>query len=68
MNNNWFLELSSDKNADLPFRKIDSKKLFCTYKNAPYALTAIQGEFTNEPGSGLRITPEENRIVLDFSK
>jgi len=68
MKDKWFLELSSDKNADLPFRKIDRKKLFCTYKNAPYALSAKQGEFTNEPGSGLRIVPENNRIVLDFSK
>lgn len=67
MKNNWFLELSSDKKADLPFRKIDRKKLFCSYKNALYALSAKQGVFTNEPGSGLRITPEENRIVLDFS-
>jgi hypothetical protein len=65
--NNWFLELSSDQEADLPFRKVDPKKLFCTYKNASYALSAIQGVFTNEPGSGLRIIPEENCIVLDFS-
>ena len=67
MNDNWFLELSSDKKANLPFRKIESKKLSCTYKNAPYAISAIQGVFTNEPDSGLRIIPEENRIVLDFS-
>jgi hypothetical protein len=67
MKDNWFLELSSDKKADLPFSKIDRKKLFCTYKNAPYAISAKQGVFTNEPGSGLRIIPEENRIVLDFS-
>ncbi|MBW1802796.1 MAG: hypothetical protein JRJ85_18945 [Deltaproteobacteria bacterium] len=68
MNNNWFLELSSDQEADLPFRKVDPKKLFCTYKNASYALSAIQGVFTNEPGSGLQITPEDNHIVLEFSK
>jgi len=67
MNDNWFLELSSDKKANLPFRKIDPKKLSCTYKNAPYAISAIQGIFTNEPGFDLRIMPEDNRIVLDFS-
>lgn len=67
MKDNWFLELSSDKKADLPFSKIDRKKLFCTYKNAPYAISAKQGVFTNEPGSGLRIFPEDNRIVLNFS-
>ena len=64
---NWLLELSFDKKADLPFRKIDRKKVSCTYKNAPYVISAIQGVFTNEPGSGLRIMPEDKRIVLDFS-
>jgi len=64
---NWLLELSFDKKADLPFRKIDRKKVSCTYKNAPYVISAIRGVFTNEPGSGLRIMPEDKRIVLDFS-
>jgi len=63
----WFLELSHDKNANLPFRKIKGKKLSCIYKKAPYAIVAIKGVFTREPGSGLRIIPEDNRIVLDFS-
>jgi hypothetical protein len=67
MKNNWFLELSSDKNANLPFRKMDHKKLSCTYKNATYAISAIQGVFAIEPGFDLRIIPEDNRIVLDFS-
>jgi hypothetical protein len=67
MKDNWFLELSSDKKAKLPFRKIDRKKLSCTYKNSPYSISAIRGAFTNEPGSGLRIIPEDNRIVLDFA-
>jgi hypothetical protein len=64
---NWLLELSFDKKADLPFRKIDPKKVSCTYKNAPYVISAKWGVFTSEPGSGLRIIPENNRIVLDFS-
>ncbi len=63
----WFLELSSDKKASLPFRKIDRQKLSCTYKDAPYTISAIRGAFTNEPGFDLRIIPEDNRIVLDFS-
>jgi hypothetical protein len=64
---NWLLELSFDKKADLPFRKIDRKKVSCIYKNAPYVISAIRGVFTSEPGSGLRVIPEDNRIVLDFS-
>ena len=38
MKDNWFLELSSDKKAILPFRKIDRTKLSCTYKNIPYTI------------------------------
>jgi hypothetical protein len=64
---NWFLELSNDKKAVLPFRKIDRKKLSCEFKNAPYSISALHGVFTNHPGSGLRIIPEDNRLVLDLS-
>jgi len=64
---NWLLELSFDKKADLPFRKIDRKKVSCNYRNASYFISAIQGVFSIEPGSGLRIIPEDKRIVLDFS-
>ena len=64
---NWYLELSSDKKASLPFRKIDRQKLSCTYKSVPYTISAILGTFNNEPGFDLRIIPEDNRIVLDFS-
>lgn len=64
---NWHLELSSDRKAKLPFRKIDRKVLSCEYRGTPYSISATQGEFTNEPGSGLRILPENDRIVLDFS-
>ena len=65
--NGWLLELSSDNKAKLPFDKIDRKKLSCTYKNIPYTIPAKQGVFTNAPGYGLRIIPENQCIVLDFS-
>ena len=64
---NWLLELSSDEKAELPFRKTDRKQLFCRYKNAPYTVLAKRGVFTDESSPGLRILPEDNRIVLDFS-
>ncbi len=64
----WLLELSSDPKAKLPFAKTARRKLSCTYKNAAYSVSARPGVFTDKPGSGLRITPEDNRIVLDFSK
>jgi hypothetical protein len=64
---NWFLELSSDEKATLPFDRIERKKVSCTFRDAPYAISAIQGVFSDEPGSGLRIMPEDDRIVLDCS-
>ena len=64
----WFFDLSSDKKAELPFRKIDSRKLVCEFKNAPYSVAALPGIFTNVPQSCLRIMPESNQIVLDFSR
>ncbi|MFC2128558.1 hypothetical protein ACFLRR_01660 [Bacteroidota bacterium] len=67
MKNNWFLELSADKKADLPFLQTNSKKLLCNYENNPYSISAKQGGFIDEPDSGLKIYPENNKIILDFS-
>jgi len=63
----WFLELSKDKIASLPFGRIDRKKVSCIYKGFPYTISAEQGVFAGEPGLALRILPEDNRILLDFS-
>ena len=63
----WCLELSHDKKAALPYRTVARKKLSCEFRNAPYSLSAIKGVFTTDPGSDLRIIPEANHIVLDFS-
>jgi hypothetical protein len=64
---NWIFELSSDTKAELPFEKIESKKLSFTFKNFRYAILTKQGLFANESGSGLQIIPENDRIVLNFS-
>ncbi len=63
----WFFELSHDKKAVLPFRRIERKKLSCEFRNSLYSLAAAKGVFTNDPGTGLRIMPQDNQIVLDFS-
>jgi hypothetical protein len=67
LKDNWFFELSSDQKADLPFVAVESKKVSCTFRNAAYHVCATQGTFTRTPGAGLRLLPEDNRIVLDFS-
>ena len=64
---NWLFELSNDKDAKLPFQKIDAGNLSCIYKNVPYCVLAKSGTYSNGPDDGLRIVPVNNRIVLDFS-
>ena len=63
----WYLELSRDERADLPFDRIDRQKVSCTFKSAAYAVSAKQGTFTAEDGSGLRVMPVAGSVVLDFS-
>ena len=63
----WYLELSSDPQAKLPFVRIDRQQVSCTFKNTPYAVSAKQGRFTKGARSSLRIMPEAGRIVLDLS-
>ncbi len=63
----WYLEWSGDPKAKLPFDKIESKKLSCVFRNAAYTVVAKSGVFTKGAGEKLRITPEEQRVILDFS-
>lgn len=67
MKDNWFFELSSAKTAVLPFQHIEPRELSCIFKGSPYSVSAARGVFENKQGSGLKITPEENRIVLNFT-
>ncbi len=67
LNGNWQLELSSDNNAELPFRNIAPDSLFCTYKDAPYSVQAKTGTFASGSADDLRIVPANNRVRLDFS-
>ena len=67
MKNTWYLELSSDAQADLPFDRIDTQRVSCIFKNTAYTVRAGQGTFTKEADCGLRIMPAAGRIVLDFS-
>jgi hypothetical protein len=63
----WFLELSHDKNAPLPFKQVDDTKLSCVYKDFAYSVSAKQGSFKMEPTTGLKILPKDQSVILDFS-
>lgn len=64
---NWYFELSSDEQAKLPFVKVDRKKVTCAFQDVSYCILAKHGEFSNKANSRLRIIPDDDRIVLDFS-
>ena len=63
----WYFELVTDQQADLPFDQIAPKRMSCTFKDVPYVVLAKQGTFRKDASSALRIVPQANRIVLDFS-
>jgi len=67
LKNDWYLELTCDPEAELPFVKIDPERLSCKFKNWPYVVLVKEGRFVNEKRSSLKIVPAYARIVLDFS-
>ena len=64
----WYLELSHAAKAQLPFREVSDSKLSCTHRGTTYSVTASQGKFTSHNGRGWRLTPRDQRIVLDLSE
>ena len=68
LKNSWYLELSGNEKAKLPFRKVEGKLLSCEFKNATYSVSATQGIFSKTSEPGFRITPVDHCVILDFSK
>ena len=68
LKDNWCLELSADKQAKLPFDKIDADKLTCQFSDFAYSVSATHGTCSSGPESMLKISPANGRIALDFSK
>ena len=66
---NWFLDLDKTDNASSFFEKTASKKINCQFKGTDYSVTAAKGTFS-QPGDEIifRISPEKNRLTLDFSR
>lgn len=67
--NNWFLDLTTADNANLPFEKITSYRIDCQFKEMNYSITATKGYFS-EPGDEIifRITPKKNTLILNLSQ
>ena len=66
---NWFLDLSTASDAKLPFKKISANRIDCQFQGMKYSISANKGNFFNPSDSVVfRITPAENKLVLDFSR
>jgi hypothetical protein len=64
----WYLELSSDEQADLPLEEVDDQNISCLFKGTSYAVKAEQGTFIREADGVLRILPDDCCIALDLSE
>lgn len=66
---NWFLDLTTADNANLPFKKITPFGIESQFKEMNYSVTAIKGSFS-KPGKGVifRVTPKKNTLILNLSQ
>ena len=66
---NWFFDLAIADNAVSHIKAVLPQKIDCGFKGMNYSVTAIKGMFST-PGEGIifRITPENNSVILDFSR
>ena len=67
LKDNWYLELSTTPEAQLPFLKIKPEKLSGKFRNWTYVVWLKTGRFIKEQDKPLKIIPHNNRIVIDLS-
>ena len=62
---NWYLDLSANNSAKLPFEKIAPNEIDAKFEGMNYKLTATQGSFL-KPGGNVawRITPRNGVLVM----
>jgi hypothetical protein len=65
----WYLDLTTDDQVELPFEDISPKHVTCRFKGIRYEVTAGPGVFS-KPGKGIvfRLEPENNAITLTFAQ
>ena len=61
----WFLDLTTADNKDLPFQEVSSKEIVCSFQDMQYVLKAKKGLFSKpDNGSVFRINPESDMLIL----
>jgi hypothetical protein len=65
----WFLDLTTAEKKELPFRNISRSKAECNFEGFDYSVKASRGNFeSSDTGSGFRIFPKKNQIILNLSR
>ena len=63
----WFLELTTAKNAELPFKEITDHKVNCSFQELNYSVKTSKGIFlVPDNESVFQIIPEDNSIELEL--
>jgi hypothetical protein len=65
---NWYLDLTTDAKANLPFKKINPQQVNCQFDGMNYSVVTTKGSFSTPAGTVFRVTPGEGQIILDFTK
>ncbi len=61
----WFLDLTTADQANLPFKKITTDRVDCQFKARNYSLIAERGSFSKPDHNAVfRITPQANTVIL----
>ncbi|KAA9035477.1 hypothetical protein FW778_21185 [Ginsengibacter hankyongi] len=63
----WFLDLTTDDNAKLPFKKIISTRVDCEFEGMKYPVKAVKGAFSKLNSGVFRITPHNNTLILNLA-
>ncbi len=64
----WFLDLTTDAGAVLPFKQIGSSRIDCGFEGMNYDVTASKGSFSKPSDRVVfRITPQKNTIILNLT-
>ena len=64
---NWFLELSYDPEKKLPYNQINYKSIDCSYEGFDYSVALQTGAFIKQLDEGLRVIPEDGRILINLA-
>lgn len=64
----WYLDLATAPSARLPFDKVDTKQIDCSFEGMKYTLQASNGVFSKPAnGASFRLQPQMNVITLDLA-